>query len=94
MKVRLFNYVESTGEYKPFFMIQMDGKDYTSLSQGEKITAGLELHEVLHKQSNLISPCLIDGAAEYTGKIKVYGQAIICKAVEGEKLKINGIEVA
>lgn len=94
LKVRLFNFVESTGEYKPFFMIQMDGKDFTTLSQGEKITAGLELHEVLHKQSGLIVPCLIDGASEYTGKIKVYGQVIICRAVENEKLKINGIEVA
>ncbi len=93
LKVRLFNYIESTGDYKPFFMIQMDGKDYSALSQGEKISAGLELHEVLYKQSGLVTPCLIDGAGEYTGKIQVYGQAIICRAVEGEGLKINGAEV-
>jgi len=94
LKVRLFNYIESTQEYKPFFMIQMDGKDYSALSQGEKITAGLELHEVLHKQSELVVPCFIDASESYTGEIKVYGQAIISTVVKGQKLQINGIEVS
>lgn len=93
LKVRLFNHVESTGEYKPFFMIQMDGKDYSALSQGEKITAGLELHEVLHRQSGLIVPCFIDASESYTGDIKVYGQAIISTVVKGQGLQINGNEV-
>lgn len=94
LKVRLFNFIESTGEYKPFFMIQMDGKDYTSLSLGESIMAGLELHEVLHKQSGLIVPCFLDNIESYTGEIKVYGQAIISRVVENQALQINGKEVA
>jgi DNA repair exonuclease SbcCD ATPase subunit len=93
LKVRLFNYVESTGEYKPFFMIQMDDKDFSALSQGEKMAAGLELHEVLHKQSGLIVPCFLDNVESYTGEIKVYGQAIISRVVEGQALQINGQEV-
>lgn len=94
LKVRLFNHIESTDEYKPFFMIQMDGKDYTTLSVGEKIAAGLELLEVLHLQSKMVVPCFIDDEESYTGEIKVYGQVIFGTVVKGQKLQINGIEVS
>jgi hypothetical protein len=89
LKIRLFKYVKSSGEYEPDFSIQMDGKDYVSLSVGEKITAGLELIEVLHKQSGLIVPTFIDGIGEYTGDIAVYDQVITARAVKGQNLKIE-----
>jgi hypothetical protein len=74
-------------------MIQMDGKDVSAISQGEKITAGLELCEVLHLQSKMVVPCFVDGVGEYTGDYNVYGQLIIAQAVRGQKLQINGQEV-
>ncbi|GIP25511.1 hypothetical protein J23TS9_06410 [Paenibacillus sp. J23TS9] len=89
LKIRLFKYVKTSGEYEPDFSIQMDGKDYVSLSVGEKITAGLELTEVLHKQSGLIVPTFIDGIGEYTGKIAVYDQLITARAVHDQELKIE-----
>jgi len=89
LKIRLFKYVKTSGEYEPDFSIQMDGKDYVSLSVGEKITAGLELIEVLHKQSGLIVPTFIDGIGEYTGDIVVYDQVITAQAVKGQELKIE-----
>ncbi|GIO57959.1 ATPase [Paenibacillus cineris] len=89
LQIRLFKFVKSSGEYEPDFSIQMDGKDYVSLSVGEKITAGLELIEVLHKQSGLIVPTFIDGIGEYTGDIVVYDQVITARAVKGQELKIE-----
>ncbi|WP_055108934.1 AAA family ATPase [Paenibacillus ihumii] len=89
LKIRLFKYVKTTGEYEPDFSIQMDGKDYAALSTGEKIAAGLELTEVLFKQSELIVPTFIDGIGEYTGEIAVYGQLITARAIKGQEFKIE-----
>lgn len=95
LSVRLFDYVKSSDEYKPTFSIQMDGKDFISLSTGEKIAAGLELIEVLHNQSGLIAPVFVDGIGEYTGKLVVYDQVITGRAVPDQNLKIevDGVEV-
>ncbi|MDU5949080.1 MAG: ATPase, partial [Paenibacillus macerans] len=89
LQIRLFKFVKTTGEYESDFSIQMSGKDYATLSTGEKIAAGLELTEVLHKQSGLIVPTFIDGIGEYTGEVAVYGQLITGRAVKGQKLKIE-----
>lgn len=89
LKIRLFKYVKTSDEWEPDFSIQMDGKDYATLSVGEKITAGLELTEVLFKQSELIVPTFVDGIGEYTGEFKVYGQLITAQAVKGRALTIE-----
>lgn len=89
LSVRLFKYVKTRNEYESDFMIQMDGKDYVALSAGEKIAAGLELTDVLFKQSGLIVPCFIDGIESYTGKVAVYGQLITARAVLDQTLKIE-----
>lgn len=93
LQIRLFKFVKTSGEYEPDFSIQMDGKDYATLSTGERIAAGLELTEVLHKQSGLIVPTFIDGIGEYTGKVAVYDQLITARAVHDQELKIE-MEVA
>ncbi|RAV18856.1 AAA family ATPase [Paenibacillus contaminans] len=89
LSIRLFKYVKSSDDYEPDFSIQMDGKDYVVLSAGEKIAAGLELTEVLFKQSELIVPCFIDGIESYTGPVAVYDQLITGRAVPGQELKIE-----
>lgn len=89
LSIRLFKYVKTNDEYVSDFMIQMDGKDYVQLSAGEKIAAGLELTEVLFKQSELIVPTFIDGIESYTGKVAVYDQLITGRAVPGQELKIE-----
>ncbi|MGN7359982.1 ATPase [Paenibacillus sp. SAF-054] len=89
LQIRLFKFVKTSGEYEPDFSIQMDGKDYATLSTGERIAAGLELTEVLHKQSGLIVPTFIDGIGEYTGKVAVYDQLITARAVHDQELKIE-----
>lgn len=89
LSIRLFKFVKSSGEYEPDFSVQMDGKDYISLSFGEKMEAGLELTEVLFKQSDLITPVFIDGIGEYTGPIAAYDQVITGRAVHDQELQIE-----
>ncbi|CAI6024275.1 hypothetical protein PAECIP112173_00376 [Paenibacillus sp. JJ-100] len=93
LSIRLFKYVKTKGEYEPDFSIQMDGKDYLALSTGERISAGLELTDVLFKQSELICPTFIDNIESYTGRVAVYDQLITGRVVEGQELKIE-VEVA
>lgn len=94
LKVRLFKFVKTSGDYEPDFSIQMDGKDYATLSVGEKITAGLELSEVLFQQSEIILPTFVDGIGEYTGEFRVYGQLITAQAVKGREFTIETEDVA
>lgn len=89
LSIRLFKYVASRAEYEPDFSVQVDGKDYQLLSAGEKIGAGLELIEVLHKQSGLVAPVFIDGIGEYTGPVRAFDQVITGRAVPDQDLQIS-----
>ncbi|UPK45923.1 ATPase [Paenibacillus pabuli] len=93
LSIRLFKYVKSNDSYEPDFSIQMNGKDYLALSTGERIEAGLELTEVLFKQSELIVPTFIDNIESYTGRVAVYDQLITGRVVDDQELKIEA-EVA
>lgn len=89
LSIRLFKYVKSSDEWEPDFSIQMDGKDYVQLSAGERYAAGLELGEVLFKQSEMIVPVFIDGIESYTGPVAVFDQLITGRAVLDQDLKIE-----
>lgn len=80
LSIRLFDYVKSSDSYTPIFVIQMNKKDYSSLSVGEKIAAGLELSEVLYKQSELVVPTFVDNIESFTDRPRVYGQLITGRA--------------
>ncbi|PGU35171.1 AAA family ATPase [Bacillus thuringiensis] len=67
------------GEERATFEILMDGKGYSRLSTAEKIKAGLEVVEVLSKQSQLIMPCFVDNAESILNFKKPSGQLIISK---------------
>lgn len=89
LSIRLFKWVASRGEWEPDFSVQRDGKDYKSLSTGEKIGAGLELVEVLHNQSGLVTPIFIDGIGEYTDPVKAFDQVITGRTIREQELKIQ-----
>lgn len=89
LSIRLFKWIESRKEFEPDFSVQRDGKDYIALSTGEQIGAGLELVEVLHNQTGLITPIFIDGIGEYTGKIIAFDQVITGRAVPDQPLTIT-----
>ena len=91
LSVRLFEQVKTTGEFKPAFEIEMDGKPYSKLSLSEGIRAGLELREVLSQQSELIVPVFIDNGESITKFKEPSGQYIVSRVVAGQELKIEGV---
>ncbi|PGZ66463.1 AAA family ATPase [Bacillus cereus] len=81
------------GEERATFEILMDGKPYSRLSTAEKIKAGLELVEVLSKQSQLIVPTFVDNAESILHFTKPAGQLIIAKVEDTEfTIKAEGIQ--
>jgi DNA repair exonuclease SbcCD ATPase subunit len=88
LSIRLFD-EQKNGEIKPTFEIEMDGKGYRKLSLSESIRSGLELRDVLSKQSELIAPCFVDNAESITKFKQPNGQLIISRVVAGQELKIE-----
>ncbi|MBO1003153.1 ATPase [Pseudogracilibacillus auburnensis] len=88
LSIRLFDVVKSTGELKPTFEIQMDGKDYRKLSLSESIKAGLELRDVLSEQSGIVIPCFVDNAESITKFKEPNGQLIMAQVVAGKELEV------
>lgn len=90
LSIKLFEQLKN-GEMKPTFEIEMDGKPYRKLSLSEGIRAGLELREVLSKQSNLIAPVFVDNAESITKFKEPTGQLITSRVVAGQALKIEAV---
>lgn len=89
LSIRLFNELKTTGEVKPAFEIEMDGKPYSKLSLSEGIRAGLELREVLSNQSDVNVPVFVDNAESITSFNKPTGQLITSRVVAGQDLSIE-----
>ncbi len=92
LSIKLFEEVKTTGENKPTFIVQMDGKDYMKLSFSEQTRAGLEVRDVLSEQSDLIAPCFVDNAETITKFKEPNGQLIISRVVAGHGLTIESEE--
>lgn len=89
LSIRLFKQNKGDGELKPDFEVEMDGKPYRKLSLSESIRAGLELRDVLSKQSCIVAPCFVDNAESITRFTQPNGQLIMCRVVAGQELNIE-----
>ncbi|RAP29090.1 hypothetical protein C2W64_04037 [Brevibacillus laterosporus] len=89
LSVRLFKQNKGDGEYKPDFEIEMDDKPYRKLSLSETIRAGLELRDVLSKQSGIIAPCFVDNSESITRFTRPLGQLITSRVVADQELIIE-----
>ena len=87
LTVKLFD-EKKNGSINPTFEIKMDGKEYSKLSTAERIKAGLELAEVLIKQSGTSIPVFIDNAESILKYTAPSAQLITAKVKPG-KLKIE-----
>lgn len=87
LTVKLFE-EKKNGSVVPAFEIKMDGKEYSKLSTAERIKAGLELTEVLIKQSETSIPVFIDNAESILKYTAPSAQLITAKVKSGE-LKIE-----
>ena|GEM_PF-787526 len=81
ISVRLYE-EQKNGELRDTFEIEMDGKPYSKLSTAEKIKCGLELIEVLSKQSGVIAPTFVDNAESILSFTKPTGQLIVARVVD------------
>jgi DNA repair exonuclease SbcCD ATPase subunit len=81
ISVRLYE-EQKNGELRDTFEIEMDGKPYSKLSTAEKIKCGLELIEVLSKQSEVIAPTFVDNAESILSFTKPSGQLIVARVVD------------
>jgi hypothetical protein len=81
ISVRLYEQ-QKNGELRDTFEIEMDGKPYSKLSTAEKIKCGLELIEVLSKQSDVIAPTFVDNAESILSFTKPSGQLIVARVVD------------
>lgn len=91
LSIRLFE-TQKNGEIKNTFEIEMDGKPYRKLSLSEGIRAGLELREVLSKQSEVIAPVFVDNAESITKFKEPTGQLITSRVVAGQELKVERLD--
>lgn len=88
LSIKLFEELKN-GEIKPTFEVELDGKEYKRLSLSEGIRAGLELREVLIKQSEVVVPVCIDNAESITKFTQPTGQLIMAQVVAGKELDVE-----
>jgi DNA repair exonuclease SbcCD ATPase subunit len=91
ISIKLFETLKN-GEEKATFEIEMDGKPYSKLSTAEKIKAGLELIEVLSKQSEVVAPTFVDNAESILNFTAPAGQLIVAR-VKDEDLNIKTVDM-
>jgi chromosome segregation ATPase len=90
ISVKLYETLKN-GEERATFEIEMDGKPYSKLSTAEKIKAGLELIEVLSKQSDVVAPTFVDNAESILYFTAPAGQLIVAR-VKDEDLNIKAVD--
>lgn len=81
ISVQLFK-EQKNGELKPTFEIEMDGKPYSKLSTAEKIRCGLEVIEVLSRQSDVTAPTFVDNAESILRFTQPVGQLIMARVAD------------
>lgn len=82
VSIRLYNVTKSTGEVKPTFALNFDGKEYRVLSTSEKARCGLEISRLICKLSKQDLPVFLDNYESITHFEKPTGQlftAEVCK---------------
>jgi len=83
ISVRLYEQLKN-GEEKATFEVEMDGKPYSKLSTAEKIKCGLELIDLLSKQSDFVGPTFVDNAESILKFTAPPGQLITARVVDKE----------
>jgi hypothetical protein len=89
ISVKLYETLKN-GEERATFEIEMNGKPYSKLSTAEKIKAGLELIEVLSKQSDVVAPTFVDNAESILNFTAPAGQLIVAR-VKDEEFNIKTV---
>ena len=91
VKFKMFELVQSTGEYKPTCEAMLHGVPYTALSKGEQLKAALDIWRTLQKVYGVELPLMIDDAESYTRNsfVDVSNQLWLFKVSDEERLVIE-----
>jgi len=89
LSVRLFKVIKETGELKPSFDLIYDGQTYKTMSNSNRIRAGLELAAAINTITGAEYPTYIDNAEAIGDFIKPAGQYFRAIVQSGD-LAING----
>lgn len=81
--------ITQLGEVKPDFKILYDGKEFSILSNSERIKAGLEVANLLMNISNLYIPIFVDNAESITDIPKMDTQLIEARVEAGKELTVE-----
>lgn len=88
-KVKLkFEKLTKDGELKEDFKITYEGREFNTLSNAERIKAGLEISNLVMSLLDVKLPIFIDNAESITEVPEIDTQVILAKVVEGKELQI------
>lgn len=85
VKINIFN-IQKNGDIKETFEITMGGVPYSGLNSAGKITAGVELIQLINKSLNINFPIVIDNKESITRDFDVENQLIALHVVKGAEL--------
>lgn len=89
VKIRLFDVTKSTGEIKPTFKLEYDGKEYRVLSTSEKARCGLEISRLICQLTGHDMPVFMDNGESITHYTKPGGQLFTATVVPNSELLLE-----
>ncbi|MGL4107234.1 AAA family ATPase [Clostridium sp. LP20] len=87
-----FEKLTKDGELKDDFKVLLDGKEFSKLSGSEKITAGLEIGNLLMNIQNLHFPIFVDDGERINNIPELDTQMIVTKVTLDKKINVEVIE--
>lgn len=89
VKIRLFDVTKSTGEIKPTFKLEYDGKEYRVLSTSEKARCGLEISNLICDLTGHDMPVFLDNGESITHYTKPGGQLFTATVLPNSALTLE-----
>ena len=87
-----FEKITKDGELKDDFKVLLDGKEFSKLSGSEKITAGLEIGNLLMNIQNLHFPIFVDDGERINNIPELDTQMIVTKVTLDKEIKVEVTE--
>lgn len=91
---QLYEVAKTTSEVKDVFKFTYEGRPYVSISNSERIRAGLEVSELLKSLTGRNYPVFIDNAESVPviDNVRPSGQIFVAQVVKGAKLDVRVLD--
>lgn len=84
--------ITKDGELKDDFKILYKDREFVTLSNSERIMAGLEISNLIMAQTEMLVPIFIDNAESITKYMAPNTQIIEVKVMKGQELEVKAVE--